>query len=79
MSKRNKKTKNSSHLLTYIAWTLAFVTVILASLAIGYYVGFNDAQAQAKEDISYKEKKDKHYCKNSKMQVKMKRKVSTQG
>jgi polysaccharide deacetylase 2 family uncharacterized protein YibQ len=57
MSKRNKKTKNSSHLLTYIAWTLAFVTVILASLAIGYYVGFNDAQAQAKEDISYKEKK----------------------
>ncbi|WP_373072413.1 divergent polysaccharide deacetylase family protein [Sulfurimonas sp.] len=58
MTKRKqKKSKTSSHLLTYIAWTLAFVTVILASLAIGYYLGFNDAQSQAKEQMSSKEKK----------------------
>jgi len=58
MSKsKNKKRKNSSHFLTYIAWTLAFVTVILASLAIGYYVGFNDAQEQAKVQENSKEKK----------------------
>ena len=57
MSRKKNKAKTSSHLLTYIAWTLAFVTVILTSLAIGYYLGFNDAQAQAKEQINLKEKK----------------------
>lgn len=57
MSRKKNKSKTSSHLLTYIAWTLAFVTVILASLAIGYYLGFNDAQTQAKEQMSLKEKK----------------------
>lgn len=58
MTKRkHKKSKATSHFLTYIAWTLAFVTVILASLAIGYYVGFNDAQEQAKTQQSVKEKK----------------------
>ncbi len=58
MSKtKHKKKKTSSHFLTYIAWTLAFVTVILASLAIGYYVGFNDAQQQTKKQLSLKEKK----------------------
>ncbi|MCW8837997.1 MAG: divergent polysaccharide deacetylase family protein [Thiovulaceae bacterium] len=58
MTKRkHNKSKAKSHFLTYIAWTLAFVTVILASLAIGYYVGFNDAQAQAKKQHSMKEKK----------------------
>ena len=58
MTKRkHKKSKTKSHFLTYIAWTLAFVTVILASLAIGYYVGFNDAQAQTKKQLSQKEKK----------------------
>jgi len=54
---KHKKKKASSHFLTYIAWTLAFVTVILASLAIGYYVGFNDAQQQTKKQLSLTEKK----------------------
>ena len=57
MSKRkHKKNKNASNILTYIAWTLAFVTVILASLAIGYYIGFNDAHSQAKVQSNIKEK-----------------------
>jgi polysaccharide deacetylase 2 family uncharacterized protein YibQ len=54
---KNKKNKSSSHILSYIAWTLAFVTMILASLSIGYYLGFNDAQAQAKKQNTLKEKK----------------------
>lgn len=54
---KHKKKNTTSHFLTYIAWTLAFVTVILASLAIGYYVGFNDAQKQTKQQLSLKEKK----------------------
>jgi polysaccharide deacetylase 2 family uncharacterized protein YibQ len=55
--KKSKKSKNSSHFLTYIAWTLAFVTVILASLAIGYYLGFNDANEELKAQANLKEKK----------------------
>jgi polysaccharide deacetylase 2 family uncharacterized protein YibQ len=54
---KHKKIKTSSHILTYIAWTLAFVTVILASLAIGYYLGFNDAQVKEKKQNNLKEKK----------------------
>ena len=55
--KKHRKSKNTSHLLTYIAWTLAFITVILASLAIGYYVGFNDAQEELASKKDIKEQK----------------------
>jgi len=54
---KHKKSTTGSNILTYIAWTLAFVTVILASLAIGYYVGFNDAHSQAKVEDNLEEKK----------------------
>ena len=53
MAKRKKSTfTNSSKILTYIAWTLAVIALLLSSLAAGYYFGYADA----KEDIGKKEK-----------------------
>lgn len=53
MAKRKKSTlTNSSKILTYIAWTLALIALLLSSLATGYYFGYADA----KEDIGKKEK-----------------------
>ena len=51
--KNTKKPKDSSKILTYIALGLSFVSVALASLALGYYVGYGDA----KEDLLFKQKK----------------------
>lgn len=46
MTKRKKsKTKNSSKILTYIAWGLGIVAVVLSSLVTGYYFGYENAQA----------------------------------
>lgn len=53
MSKRRKKVKNDLKTLTYIAWTLSFIVVVSASLALGYYIGYDDA----KQHISLKQKK----------------------
>lgn len=44
MAKRRKKVKNSSKFLTYIAVTLSVVVMISASLAVGYYLGYDDAK-----------------------------------
>lgn len=53
MAKRKKSTvTNSSKILTYIAWTLAVIALLLSSLTGGYYLGYADA----KEDILKKEK-----------------------
>ena len=45
MAKRKKK-KTNSNILIYIAWTLAIVALILSSLVVGYYFGFEDAKTQ---------------------------------
>jgi len=52
MAKRRKKVRNNSNYLSYIAWTLSFIVVVSASLAVGYHFGYNDA----KEHISLKQK-----------------------
>jgi uncharacterized protein len=57
MAKRKKRnSKNTSRTLTYIAWTLALIAVILGSLISGYYFGYQDA----KEEAQKKEKFEKH-------------------
>ncbi|MBU0720695.1 divergent polysaccharide deacetylase family protein [bacterium] len=56
MTKRKKHSShNSSKILTYIAWTLALIALILSSLVAGYYFGYE----AAKEDILKKSKYEK--------------------
>lgn len=56
MAKRKKKnSKNSSKILTYTAWALALVAVILSALIAGYYFGYQDA----KDDVAKKERLEK--------------------
>jgi len=56
MAKRKKKNSASANkALTYIAWGLAFVALVLSSLVAGYYLGYEDA----KDDIKNREKVEK--------------------
>ncbi|MCK9490862.1 MAG: divergent polysaccharide deacetylase family protein [Sulfurimonas sp.] len=43
MAKRKKKQTKSSKILTYVAWILALVALILGSLVGGYYIGYEEA------------------------------------
>lgn len=53
MAKRKKPNKNlGSKVLNIIAWSLAFIALVMSSLVAGYYFGYEDAQ----EDILKKEK-----------------------
>ena len=54
MAKRKKKKKstNSSSVLTYIAWSLALIALVISALVGGYYLGY----LSASKDIKKKEK-----------------------
>lgn len=65
MTKRRKSTKStkkstnkSSKILTYIAWGLALIALMLATLMAGYYLGFSSAKDASKKEI-LKEKKER--------------------
>jgi polysaccharide deacetylase 2 family uncharacterized protein YibQ len=45
--KKTKKRNDSSKLLTYIAWILSIIALIIVSLVVGYYLGFNNAKQNA--------------------------------
>ena len=52
MSKRKKKSsKKQSNILTYIAWILAVIAMLLGALIAGYYMGYDEA----KQDIAIKQ------------------------
>ncbi len=54
MNKRKKNSKkNQSNILKIIAWILAIIVLLMSSMAIGYFVGFENA----KKDIEKKEKR----------------------
>ncbi|QSZ42506.1 divergent polysaccharide deacetylase family protein [Sulfurimonas aquatica] len=58
MAKRKKittKKKSTSKILSYIAWTLAIVALILSSVVTGYYFGYE----AAKKEVAQLEKKEK--------------------
>ncbi|MDQ1243955.1 MAG: uncharacterized protein QG565_295 [Campylobacterota bacterium] len=59
MSKRKKTaTKKHPNIVGKIAWSLAFVMVVLASVAIGYYIGYDDAKDEiAKKEHAKEQKK----------------------
>lgn len=58
MSRRKKSTpKKQSNILTYIAWILVFVVVIMGSMAVGYYLGYENSKKDAIKKESLKEQK----------------------
>lgn len=58
MSRRKKSTsKKQSNILTYIAWILVFVVVIMGSMAVGYYLGYENSKKDALNKESSKEQK----------------------
>ena len=42
--KKSKKSHSSSKFLSYIAWALALVALVLSSILIGYYLGYSKAE-----------------------------------
>ena len=57
MAKRKKK-KNSSNILTYVAWTLAIIALVLSALVAGYYFGYEDGQTTiSKQENQEKQKR----------------------
>ncbi len=64
MAKRKKrKSKNSSKILVYIAWTLAIIAAMMSLLVGGYYFGYSDAKKQIKEHKKEKQVKVKKRAK----------------
>jgi uncharacterized protein len=58
MAKRKKSTtKNSSKILTYIAWFLAFVAMGLSALVSGYYFGYEDAKKELAKQTQIEQEK----------------------
>lgn len=59
MAKRKKtNSKDSSKILTYIAWILALIAVVLSVLVAGYYFGYQDAKEDAvKKEMFEKQKR----------------------
>ncbi len=58
MSRRKKSApKKQSNILTYIAWILVFIVVIMGSVAVGYYLGYENAKKDALKKESSKEQK----------------------
>jgi len=49
MAKRKIKQTNSSRILTYLAWSLALIALVLGALVGGYYIGYEEA----KKDIEF--------------------------
>ena len=63
MAKKNKKKiSNNSKILTYIAWGLGIIALVLSSLVSGYYFGYADANEDAKkrDKALYKKRADTH-------------------
>ncbi len=68
--KKSKKSHNSSKFLSYVAWALALVALVLSSILIGYYIGYSKAEKTI-------EKKQKQAVQNRKLPSKPKvKKVS---
>ena len=54
---RKKKTTNNPKILTYIAWFLAIIALMLSSLVAGYYFGFKDAKEQSAKTLKNEQNK----------------------
>ena len=52
--KKSQKKKTNTTILTYIAWTLALIALVITALLSGYYIGFSDGKTKT-EKIRSKE------------------------
>ena len=52
--KKSQKKKTNTTILTYIAWTLALIALVITALFAGYYIGFSDGKTKT-EKIRSKE------------------------
>ena len=57
MPKRKKRKPTNSRFLTYVAWGLAIIALILSSLIAGYYLGYKGAKEEISKKIKDDEKK----------------------
>ncbi|EQB40089.1 hypothetical protein M947_03445 [Sulfurimonas hongkongensis] len=57
MAKRKKKQAKSSKILTYIAWFLAVLALLLGSLFGGYYIGYEEAKNDLELQVDAEKKK----------------------
>ncbi|MDD2449398.1 MAG: divergent polysaccharide deacetylase family protein [Sulfurimonas sp.] len=57
MAKRKKKQTNSSKILTYLAWFLAAIALIVSSLVGGYYIGYEEAKNDIEQQSEIQKKK----------------------
>ncbi|MBA1432790.1 MAG: divergent polysaccharide deacetylase family protein [Epsilonproteobacteria bacterium] len=57
--KKSKKSHSSSKLLSYIAWALALVALVLTSILVGYYIGYAKAEKTIEKKQRLQEKKRK--------------------
>ena len=69
--KKTTKAKKNSKLLAYTAWTLAIIALVLGSLLVGYYIGYD----HAKEDAQVSLQKEK--TKNQKLARKLQKSVNS--
>lgn len=53
--KKSKKHIDTAKVLSIVAWILSFITVSLASLAFGYYLGYGDAKKEISENLKKRE------------------------
>ena len=58
-SKKSKKSNTNSKILTYIAWILAIVALILSALVVGYYVGYNNGLEKVAIKMQQQSKQEK--------------------
>jgi len=69
--KKNHANK-SANILKYIAWILAIIALILSSVVVGYYFGYNQANSNVKEPT--KQKSIKHLDAIAKIENSLKKK-----
>ena len=77
MAKRKRnKSLNSSKILTYIAWGLAIVAIVLSSLVGGYYLGFEDGQKENSKQTKVEKEKRLALLKKLEKSTQEKKKVT---
>ncbi|EDZ63366.1 putative polysaccharide deacetylase, Divergent polysaccharide deacetylase family [Sulfurimonas gotlandica GD1] len=57
MAKRKRQKSSSNNFLTYVAWTLAVIALVLSSIIGGYYIGYKDAKNDIENQTAIDKKK----------------------
>ncbi|SFV69360.1 FIG00638667: hypothetical protein [hydrothermal vent metagenome] len=57
--KKSQKSQTKTKILTYIAWALALIALVLSALLAGYYIGFSDGKSKIEKLYSQENAKQK--------------------